>query len=158
MSHTRGKIFIDRTVQGALAKRIFAHWCIFFGLSLLSLFAIEYFVGDPKLTFGGKLSLIWEKYAFFILLMITIVPSFIYDSIKLSNRFAGPMVRLRDSIKRIADGGEVSELSFRDGDFWQDVSVEFNRMNDRISETRQEKGRRGANTEQESAELVETVV
>lgn len=128
MSDSRIKLLVDKQVQGALARRIVFHWCVFFVLCLLCLFTLEYFLGDPTLTFGGHMQVLWQKYAFFVLLMLCVVPSFVYDSLKLSNRFAGPMVRLRDSLRSLADGEQVAELKFRDGDFWKDVSSEFNRI------------------------------
>ncbi len=134
MAHTRGKLFVDKTVQGAIAKRIVLHWCVFFLLAVLSLIALEYFMGDPSLTLGGHLAAIWSKYAFFLLLMLAIVPSFVYDTLKLSNRFAGPILRLKDSIRRLAEGEQVTELQFRDNDFWSELSQDFNRVVQRVNE------------------------
>ncbi|MFK7737249.1 MAG: hypothetical protein AB8B50_14535 [Pirellulaceae bacterium] len=132
MANARGKLYVDKKVQGALASRIVFHWFVFFILSLVSLYTLEYFMGDPALTMGERLSVLWSRYASFVLLMICIIPAFIYDSMKLSNRFAGPMVRLKDSISRLADGEPTPELNFRDGDFWKDVSTEFNRMVEKV--------------------------
>lgn len=134
MANTRGKIFVDKAVQGALAQRIICHWCAFFLLAILCLFVLEYFLGDPNLTMFGHLQAIWHKYAFFVLLMLTIIPSFIYDAMKLSHRFAGPMVRLKACIAKLANGEDVNDLHFRDGDFWKDVSQEFNRLAKRLRE------------------------
>ncbi|MEM7560534.1 MAG: hypothetical protein AAF394_15535 [Planctomycetota bacterium] len=128
MSEGRGRIYVDKKVQGALARRIVVHWCIFFVVCMLCLFAMEFFVGDPALGVGGHLAAVWQKYAFFVLVMLAIVPSFVYDSLKLSNKFAGPMVRLRHGIQKITRGEEVGTLKFRKGDFWGDVADEFNEM------------------------------
>lgn len=133
MANKRGKLFIDDNVQGSLIKRIVLHWCAFFLLSLLSLFALEYFMGDPALSFGGHLAVIWGKYAFFILLMLAVVPTFIYDTLKLSHRFAGPILRLKSSIRSLAEGENVAELKFRDNDFWSELSDDFNRVAHRVS-------------------------
>lgn len=132
MENARGKFYVDKKVQGALATRIVFHWFVFFILCLISLYTLEYFMGDPVLTMGERLSVLWGRYASFVLLMICVIPAFVYDSMKLSNRFAGPMVRLKDSIRKLADGEPTSELNFRDGDFWQDVSKEFNRMVEKV--------------------------
>lgn len=134
MSRSRGKVLCDKRVQGALAKRVLFHWAIFFLLSVLCLLALECFLGEPSLGLGGHLGVIWQKYGFFFLLMMAIIPSFIYDTLKLSNRFAGPMVRLKESIRQVADGQPAQPIKFRDGDFWSDVSDEFNRMVQRIDE------------------------
>lgn len=126
MSYKRGKVYVDNLVQGALARRIVAHWCVFFALSLISLGALELFMGDPALTLQGHLAVLWSKYAFFVILMVAILPTFVYDSMKLSNRFVGPIMRLRESIGALAKGEKVTELKFRDNDFWKELSDDFN--------------------------------
>lgn len=126
MSHARNKVYVDRIVQGALARRIVLHWCVFFVLTVISLIALELFWGDPALSIGEHLRALWSKYAFFLVLMLAIVPTFIYDSMKLSNRFVGPVMRLRESIRALAQGDAVKELKFRDNDFWRELSDDFN--------------------------------
>lgn len=134
----RSKLFVDSKVQGALAIRIALHWLLFFVVSMMCIFALEYFLGDPGLTFQEHGYVVWQKYAFFILLMLTIVPSFVYDAIKLSNRFAGPMVRLKKNIKAVANGEQVEHIQFRDGDFWVEVCEDFNQVTDRMGVTKQD--------------------
>lgn len=134
MAYVRKKIYIDQSVQGALLKRIILHWCAFIGLALICLLAFEYFMGDPQLTFGGHLQVIWQKYAFFFMLMLAIVPSFVYDTIKLSHRFAGPILRLRNSIHSLAEGENVREIHFREGDFWMELASDFNKVAKRLNE------------------------
>ncbi|MEO8494399.1 MAG: hypothetical protein ABI614_04980 [Planctomycetota bacterium] len=60
-----------------------------------------------------------------------LVPVFVADSIKLSNRFVGPIVRLQTVIRQVGKGKPV-ELKFRDGDFWTDLPDDFNRMVERL--------------------------
>ncbi len=135
MFNKRGKVYIDRIVQGTLARRIVVHWCVFFALSMISLTALEFFLGDPELSFAGHLSVIWGKYAFFVILMVSILPTFVYDSMKLSNRFAGPVMRLRESIRDLAQGENVEELKFRENDFWRELSEDFNVVAKRVRST-----------------------
>ena len=54
---------------------------------------------------------------------------------KLSNRFAGPVMRLRESINSLAQGEPVKELTFRDNDFWRELSEDFNRIAQRTNST-----------------------
>jgi hypothetical protein len=136
MSIKRGKLYVDSRVQGALARRIVTHWFLFFVLSLISLGALELFSGDPTLTLAGHLSVLWSKYAFFVILMLCILPTFVYDSMKLSNRFVGPILRLRESISSLANGDEVKELRFRDNDFWRELSDDFNVVAKRFQESK----------------------
>ncbi len=132
-TNTRGKIYVDRTVQGALARRIMFHWCIFFVLASISLIGLEFFMGNPSLSFEERMGIVWNKYALFFVLMLAVVPSFVYDTVKLSHRFAGPILRLKASLGKLADGDEVQELKFRDGDFWMGIASDFNLVNERIN-------------------------
>jgi hypothetical protein len=132
MSNKRGRVYVDRLVQGALAKRIVIHWGIFFALSMIVLTALELFLGDPELSLSGHMGVLWSKYAFFVVLMVSILPTFVYDSLKLSNRFVGPVMRLRESIRDLAQGENVDELKFRDNDFWRELSDDFNLVAKRV--------------------------
>ncbi|MEZ6136865.1 MAG: hypothetical protein R3C53_18375 [Pirellulaceae bacterium] len=132
MKKLRSKIFIDKTVQGAIAKRIILHWFVFFLLASLSLFTVEYFMGSSNLSMAEHLGVVWSKYAFFFLLMLAIMPTFIYDTMKMSHRFAGPILRLKDSLKNLADGGQTQHLKFRENDFWRELSEDFNRVAERV--------------------------
>ena len=56
------------------------------------------------------------------------LPVFVYDTMKLSNRIAGPVVRLRSTMDQIRKGENTASLQFRDGDYWQEMADEFNEM------------------------------
>jgi hypothetical protein len=50
----------------------------------------------------------------------------------LSNRFVGPLVRLRRSMRKLARGEHVDPICFRDNDFWHDFANEFNAVAARV--------------------------
>ena len=60
--------------------------------------------------------------------MFFLLPVFILDTIKLSHRFAGPIYRLRNTIRSLAQGEEFRPLKFREVDFWQSLAEDFNVM------------------------------
>ena len=64
--------------------------------------------------------------------MFFMLPVFIVDTIKLSHRFAGPIYRLRQTI-RIAGRrrARYQPMKFRDFDFWQGLAEDFNQMVER---------------------------
>jgi hypothetical protein len=64
--------------------------------------------------------------------MVFLLPVFIFDTIKLSHRFAGPVLRLRNEMRAVADGGELRRLSFRKGDFWHSLAEDYNALLDRF--------------------------
>ena len=46
----------------------------------------------------------------------------------MSNRFVGPIYRLRRSMRSLANGEEVDPVFLRDGDYWFDFAEDFNRV------------------------------
>ena len=42
------------------------------------------------------------------------------------------MVRLRRSMHDLAEGRDVATIQFREGDFWQELAVDFNRVVGRV--------------------------
>ncbi len=124
MEKQRKKYFVDRSVQGAILLRL----CFYFVLFVLSagalLFFVEALIDDPRKAGTNFL----QRYGPTILAGLVLTPVFFFDLCKLTNRFAGPMVRLRRSMNALADGEEVSPIHFRDGDFWKEIAEDFNRV------------------------------
>jgi hypothetical protein len=62
------------------------------------------------------------------IIAIVVLPMFIKDSINLSNRFAGPIVRVRRALADFADGKSPAPVEFRHGDFWKSLAHDVNRV------------------------------
>ena len=128
MEKQRKKYFVDRSVQGAILIRL----CMYFVLFMLSagalLFFVEALIDDPRNAGANFL----QRYGPTILAGLVLTPVFFLDLCKLTNRFAGPMVRLRRSMNALADVEEVAPIHFRDGDFWHEIAEDFNRVIARI--------------------------
>ena len=60
--------------------------------------------------------------------MLLLLPVFLRDTLKLSNRFAGPMYRLRIALQSLAAKQSASPIKFRAGDFWQEATTDFSRI------------------------------
>ena len=104
------------------------HW----SLTVLTLLAIGVAV---QLIYSPGNRSVWQAIARsygaqlpLLCVMFMLVPVYIWDVVKLSNRFAGPMYRLRGILNELADGGRASQLRFRPGDFWQETATDFNRF------------------------------
>ena len=72
-------------------------------------------------------ALTWPRLVPFVLVSLALVPVFIWDSFKLSNRFAGPIVQVRRALAQIADGQTPKAIEFRQGDFWKSLANDLNR-------------------------------
>ncbi len=66
--------------------------------------------------------------------MLALFPAFALDTIRFSNRFVGPIARLRRYMRELADGENITTLAFRDNDFWSEVADEFNQVVELVQE------------------------
>lgn len=130
----RNKLFVDAPVQLMLVTRVLCHWVVFFTLFFLTLLTIEYFLRDPGVTLVDCMKIVLTKHAIVVVLSLTLLPVFLYDTIKMSHRFAGPIHRFRKSLKSLAEGQVVEEISFRGKDFWSDLSNDFNRVAKKLNQ------------------------
>jgi len=71
---------------------------------------------------------IWWTQGPFLLVMVFLLPVFVVDTVKLSNRFAGPILSLRRVMREIVQGKPPRKLKFRRHDFWHDLADDYNAM------------------------------
>lgn len=127
----RKKKFVDPQVQGNLVRRMVMHWVSFFVVASLVAFLLQV-LSNPFRSFGEHFQALWWTHGPFLLVILFMLPVFVLDSIKFSHRFAGPIYRLRQTIRTIAAGDPTPRLKFRDFDFWQGLAEDFNLMVDRL--------------------------
>lgn len=122
----RTRILVDPKVQWAIAGRVLCHW----GLLLVCLISIGALVrlmaSTTEASFSDALWAALKSQAAVAGVMFVMLPIFVRDTIKLSNRFAGPMYRLRTALSKWAEGEETQKITFRDGDFWREAADDFN--------------------------------
>lgn len=130
----RKKQVVNPRVQWTLALRVVLHFFVFicagaiFGL-------INQFLLDP---FGG----LWNNLDAFarnsspvLIALICLIPIFIRDTLTLTNRIAGPIYNMQNTMKRLTDGeDDVPQLRFRKQDMWEGLSDDFNSMVDTLRE------------------------
>jgi len=134
----RKKILVERQVQGALGIRIAGHWLIFLVASLVFTITLRLIGNINHSTSLEMVGHALREQAVAIVVLFALLPWFVQDALKLSNRFAGPVVRLRSAIRLLSRDESVTPLTFRRGDFWGDVAVDFNEMQARVVAERNE--------------------
>lgn len=130
----RKRIYVDHEVQGVLVRQLVLHWMVAGLVMFLFLFVMQVLSSPDRSTPGGYLEAMWIRYSPLFVAMITVFPVFAYDSIKLSHRFAGPMVSFRAALARLARGERINEISFRRKDFWQSISKDLNAIAARLGQ------------------------
>lgn len=123
--------FVDHQVQGMLIGRLLLHWTTFIFASVVATIGIEWIGSQANQSFFEIMQSAWLRYAPFAFVAILLLPVFLWDIVRMSNRFAGPMFRLRRVLRQVADGETYTPLTFREGDFWQEIATELNRIAER---------------------------
>ena len=127
----RKQLFVDPKVQGALVLRVVFYW--FFCLLAIALMLLCWrIVTGPARIFYKHFDDMWFFYGPPAIASLLLLPLVIVDVLRLTNRFAGPMLRLRRAMKAAARGEQVERLEFRKDDFWRDLAEDFNTLVSRI--------------------------
>lgn len=139
MKHARKQNYVDSTVQGALLRRIVLHWITYFFVAGLAIVLLQAMLSGPD---GGSLTeRVMKEISEFTLIgliLICIFPAFLLDTIRFSNRFVGPVGRLRRYLRHLGQEQNTERLSFRGGDFWSEMAEEYNAVATLVDEQKQE--------------------
>lgn len=128
----RVRQYVDRNVQGGLISRMAIQWGLFFFTTAFAYVVVQAIVSPNGDSFLQRMQTALTEFSVLGLLMLTLLPAFMLDVVRFSNRFAGPMVRLRRFLREMGEHGAVPPLKFRDDDFWAEVANEFNLCRERI--------------------------
>ncbi len=124
-THRRRKMFVDAKVQGALLFRVVMYWCYcLLGVTCL-LACWSVFTVRPE-TSAELLKYVCSQYGPALAATLLLLPIVLLDCIRLSNRFVGPIFRVRRAVKQLANGEDIPPLKFRQGDFWYEFAQDFN--------------------------------
>lgn len=125
------RLYVDKKVQGTLARRVIFHFIMFIVVGAMVGLFLQ-FLSDPFKPIQTHVSTFWSQSGPYVIALLCMLPVFVKDTVSLTHRMAGPIVRLRGHIRSIADGKEVGPLKFRDGDFFSDVPAMFNEMMEKV--------------------------
>ena len=130
----RSKLLVDRQVQGTLIRQLITHWIIACCVTIFYLFMLQVFATGLQEPFAVQFKKMWQNYGSLVVVLITLFPVFIYDSMRVSHRFAGPMASFRRQLSSLAQGKSISQVKFRDGDFWGDLATSLNQVAKRLGQ------------------------
>jgi hypothetical protein len=130
----RRQLFVDPKVQGALVMRVILYWIVCLATITLMLLCWRIITG-PARMFYTHFDDMWFHFGPALIASFILLPLVVVDIIRVSNRFAGPLIRLRRSMRALARGEHVEPIYFREGDFWRDFADEFNAVAARLQAT-----------------------
>jgi hypothetical protein len=132
MKTRRNKIYIGGMLQGRLVKRLAIGWAAYNILLFNGLFAVAYLEASPAADNDAQQSLLerYESFAWQNRLLIfgalAAGPVLIWDVVRCTHRVAGPLVRLENTLLRMAQGETVREIKFRKGDWLNSLEQALN--------------------------------
>ncbi len=129
----RSKSLVDPEVQGSVLKKVAMHWLLLFLCNTIALVIWVRLFEQPDAAWGDTLRDCLQRYLPFFVVTIVLLPAFVWDTLKLTNRFAGPILRLRLALSDAADGRIVAPLHFRQNDFWREIAENFNSVLSRVT-------------------------
>ncbi len=127
----RKQLLVDPKVQGALVLRAVFYWFVCL-LTISMMLLCWRIVTGPARMFYTHFDDMWFHFGPAVVASTLLLPLVILDMLRLSNRFVGPLFRLRRAMRALARGETVEPIEFRGGDFWQDVAEEFNAVAARV--------------------------
>lgn len=127
----RRRYFVDSRVQGELLRQLVGYWLA--GMATVSLILFIYQVAPYWVSGDGRVfQRAWNHLGPILLASATLLPVVLFSAVRFSNRYVGPMLRFRRVIRQLADGEPAARIQLRDGDFWVDVSEDFNDLIERL--------------------------
>ena len=121
----RKRLIADIQVQGALIVRVVVYWLLCL-LAIGTLLLLWRMVVRPLSPFDQQLHDLWSLYRPAAVVSLLLLPIIVLDMLRLTNRFAGPLFRLRGAMRDLAQGKAVDPVQFRRDDFWHDFARDFN--------------------------------
>ena len=134
-SQQRRRLFIDRPIQTALLLRATSYWAVCLLVQVLMIVFFSVVTSAPD-RFYARIDELWTHLQLSIIAAVLVLPLLLFDIVKLSHRWVGPVHRLRTSLQALSRGEPVTPIRFREGDFWQELAGDFNVVAAELSQHR----------------------
>ena len=133
----RRKLWIDWHVQGVLAGRIFIYW-IAASLYFCTAVAVTQLCEHPQWTLAQHVRAGLTTVGPWIPSAILFLPLVLFDFLRLSHQFVGPVLRVRRQLCRLVKTPNCTPLLLRTDDYWQDMVEPVRELQNHILELQSE--------------------
>lgn len=121
----RTNLLPNPKLQGALLIRLLSYWLAGV-MVMLSLAIVQAMVAGSDASFSVLLNRALLAFGPALLSSVALLPLLMFDALRFSIRFAGPLRRLTQEAHRMANGLDVAPVNFREDDYWHELAVPFN--------------------------------
>jgi len=137
----RKRLYVDKKVQGAMVRKLVIYWvaCLYAIFCVLA--GVPYVIGMLVFSKYDVLPVLgetWIKFWPVACAAMLILPFVLFDMIRNTNKFAGPILRIRGEISRLLNGEDIRPVRLRNGDHWHELAEDFNELAEELIRTRME--------------------
>ncbi|MBM4000446.1 MAG: hypothetical protein FJ297_13070 [Planctomycetes bacterium] len=127
----RQRHWIDGNVQAAIVWRVAMYWvhCL---ITVAFMTVIWMILTDTPRNSTDLFRRLTAQCGPAFGASLLLLPLVVIDAVRMSNRFVGPMYRLRRAMRALAEGEPVPDQTFRQNDFWHEMADDFNRVARRV--------------------------
>ena len=132
---SRQQVWVDRSVQGVLVGRVILYWVaalLYVGIGS----ACYQYNQNPDWTLAKHGQVLFGQIWPWLPTAIFLLPLAIYDVIRLSNLFAGPVYRMRKHFVALRNDIACAPFTIREDDYWRDLAAPINDMQAEILQLR----------------------
>jgi len=104
------------------------HWIFFLLANAIGVVAWMRLFALPTASWDEIQSQFLTSFLPILIVSIALFPVFILDSVRLANRFTGPVFRLKKVLTSLAKGNQEAPIEFRENDFWKSLANDFNKV------------------------------
>jgi hypothetical protein len=135
MAHyKRKKLFVDPEVQRLLILRVIAYWLACMAtLEILRLTWVIASGPEQPTFFAYFVNYDWRDVGGRLLIASVLLVPIVWDMLSFSNRFAGPVFRMRRILRDVAKSGTIEHLRLRNGDYWHGMANDLNAALQRLA-------------------------
>ena len=131
----RKRLYVNAEIQGSLIVRTIIHWLLYMVAVLITVTAWKDY-SNQEASISLLAQEVLSGFAPAFLAGLVLLPLFLYDQLKFSNRMVGPIYRFRREMKKLTKGEGVQKLRFREQDHWPELAEEFNRLAEKVIRNR----------------------
>lgn len=120
----RRQLMLDQEVQGMLINRVVLYWFVCLAGTGLAAWSWSIFTQEQPLSIPAIIVQLAPAWIGSLILL----PLCLVDILRQSNRFVGPVLRMRNTMKCVQLGDAIEPMQARDDDFWGDLIDRFNEI------------------------------
>ncbi|MCB0412071.1 MAG: hypothetical protein KDD22_06060 [Bdellovibrionales bacterium] len=118
------RLLVDKNIQIPLI--IYSSITAIIGILVAALFSV---LGALALKYNYPT---WSMTTFIFLGCLFSISSMVFVGLYITNKVAGPLLRLRENMEMVANGAPPIKLNPREGDYTQSLFEQYNRMIEKI--------------------------